>query len=66
MSLQEFFRANKYRFLYSALAFASLGFFFGLIKKWDIHSTSLAILAGIPFMFLMAYGLYEFIGGDNS
>jgi hypothetical protein len=66
MGLKEFWKGNKYNYLWSCLALFLMGSFIGLIKKNDMNATMLFILAGFPVMFIMGWGLHEFTGGDKD
>jgi hypothetical protein len=66
MTLKEFWRTNRNSYLWSCLALFLFGSFIGVTKKLDITTTSLFILCSFPVMFLMAFGLYSFTGGDKN
>ena len=65
MGIKTFWRDNKYGFMWSCLAFTFLTLFLGTIKKVDISTSLYATMFGIPIIFLMAFGIYEFTGGDK-
>lgn len=66
MSFREFWKSNKYGYMWSCITITLLSLFLGLIKKFDMTATSLFILASLPVMFLIAFGIYEFTGGDKE
>jgi hypothetical protein len=65
MSLKLFWKDNKKGFIYSCLAILLGGLFIGVIKKVNVQDSLPLILLCFPLCFIMAYGIYEFTGGDK-
>jgi len=65
-SIKSFWKDNKKGYLWSCLALTLLGLFFGLIKEKPIDALSIGILVSFPLMFIMAFGIYGFTGGDKE
>jgi hypothetical protein len=65
MGIKEFWKVNKSGYLWSCLGLILGALFIGAVKQYDMTATSLFILAAFPVMFIFAYGLYEFTGGDK-
>lgn len=65
MSLKGFWNNNKKGFIISAITFSLIALFMGTIKKYPMDEFIPVVLFCIPLMFLMAYGIYELIGGKK-
>jgi hypothetical protein len=65
MGLKEFWKLNKYSYLWSCLGVTLGALFIGAMKKYDMTATSLFILVSFPIIFLMAFGISSFIGGNE-
>ena len=65
MSLKLFWRDNKKGFITSSIVFFLCGIFIMTIKKVDVKYSIPVILFMIPMLFIMGWGIYEFMGGDK-
>ena len=65
MSLKCFWKNNKYGFLYSCIAFLMGGLMILAKKHANFVKVFPFVCLGVPLVFLMAWGIYEFIGGDK-
>jgi len=63
--IKEFWKINKYGYIWSCVALFLMGSFIGLIKHRDMSTMFLSILVAFPIIFLMAFGLSEFTGGSE-
>ena len=57
MSLKEFWKLNKYDYIFSCLAFTFAVLILGTIKKYDSATMILSILFSYPAIFLMGFGI---------
>lgn len=66
MTIKQFWKENRWNYLWSSLAFVLLTLFLGTVKKWGINTIGIGSLIGVPLMLIMAFGIYALTGGDKD
>lgn len=57
MSLKEFWKLNKYDYMWTCIAFTLAALLMGAIKHYEPTTTGYVILSSYPLIFLMGFGI---------
>lgn len=57
MKIKDFWKLNKYDYIWSCVAFTLAALLMGAIKHYEQSTTALVVLFAYPVIFLLGFGM---------